>query len=414
MNATEMIDYDDAINRSDFASDPFRYFAVLRSKDPVHWSDYWRAWILTRYDDIKECLLNTEIFSSRGRAISQMSDLYSPEQLSRLGPLRQQFLEGLISSDPPDHKRLKGFMLKGIRPMNDENMKHTIHDLVSELLGKVERKGKMEAIRDFAYPLPIYVILEVLGVAQAERDRIKKACEVFLRFPEEPQPSFRVALSAQEGLVEIKDEFKRLLEMRSSHPRRDLISRLAEGKKAGHLSESEILTTLVTILIGGHETTTYLLGSALWIFKQYPKQLQALQDDSSLLPMATEELIRLVGPFQYVRRIVTRNINFQGKELQKGDIVMAHLGAGNRDPSVFENPDELDIYRSPNRHLGFGHGPHACLGAPFARSEVPIALKLFFEMIPHYEIDALKIEFPNASLRGPKELPLRFPIVEGR
>jgi len=402
------MNYDEMMKQPDFARNPFPYYAELRRQHPVHWSDHWGSWILTRYDDVRDCLLDTQTFSSRGRAISHFSTIFSPAELEQLAPLRGQFLEGLISSDPPDHTRLKRFMLKGIRPMNDASLGEVVHDLVEELLARVKPLGTMEAVADFAYPLPIYVTLAILGVPQSERDRLKAACERFLGLSPLPRPTLAQALDAQAGLVEIKAQFAALLDERRRQPGRDFISNLAVGEREGVLSESEILTTLVTVLIGGHETTTYLLASALWVLKQYPAQLQALRANAALLPAATEEFIRLVGPFQYVRRIATRATELRGKNIRAGDLVMAHLAAGNRDPEVFTNPEELDITRSPNRHLGFGHGPHACLGAPFARSEVPIALGLFFRHIPDYEIASEQIEFPNQSLRGPLRLPLRF------
>lgn len=400
--------YDDVVKTPDFIRDPFPFYAQLRRDEPVQWSDHWSAWLLTRYDDIKQCLLDTETFSSRGRAISHFATLFTPGELEQLQPLQQQFLEGLISSDPPDHTRLKRLMLKGIRPMNDADLKDVVHDLVEELLAKVKPARRMEAVADFAYPLPIYVTLAILGVPQTERDRLKAACEQFLQLSSDPRPSFGKALGAQRGLLEIKQQFALLLEARRRAPGHDFISNLAEGQREGVLSESEILTTLVTVLIGGHETTTYLLASAIWILRQYPRQLQALKEDPTLMPGAVEEFIRMVGPFQYVRRVATREVEIRGRKIRAGDLVMAHLGAGNRDPAVFADPERLDITRNPNRHLGFGHGPHACLGAPFARSEVPIALGLFLRHCPDYEIDAPEIEFPNHSLRGPKRLPLKF------
>jgi cytochrome P450 len=218
---------------------------------------------LTRYEDIKECLADTASFSSRGRQTSRFPKLFTAEQLEALKPLQQQFLAGLISSDPPGHSRMKRFMLKGIRPMNDANLKDVVHDLVSELLDNVQTKEKMNVVRDFAYPLPIYVTLDIIGVAQSERDRLKTACEVFLELSLDPTPSFDKALRSQAALVEIRQEFARLLEERRHHPQRDFISNFAEGEREGVLHESEILTTLVTVLIGGHETTTYLLASAL-------------------------------------------------------------------------------------------------------------------------------------------------------
>lgn len=399
---------DDHYDLPAFAADPFPVYAELREKDPVHWSQRLGAWVLTRHDYVRECLLDTTVFSSRGRAISDFSARFTVEQNVALAPLRKQFLEGLISSDPPDHTRLKRVMMKGIRPMNDEGLEDVIHTLVGELLAKVSSRGQMDAVAEFAYPLPIYVILSILGVAQSRRDELKAACEQFLQLSAAPRPSFTTALSAQEGLLELKAEFSRILEDRRRSPRRDFISCLAEAERDGVLEESEILTTLVTVLIGGHETTTYLLASALWILSLYPDQRDALRQDPKLLPGATEEFIRLVGPFQYVRRVVTTDTDFHGRNLCRGDLVLAHLAAGNRDPRAFVNPECLDITRTPNRHLGFGHGPHACLGAPFARSEVPIALGLFLREIPEYTVATDAVVFPNQSLRGPVNLPLRF------
>jgi len=380
---------DDYINSEAFAEDPFPFYRILRKEDPVHWCEYYGAWVLTRYDDIRKCLSDTETFSSQGRAISHFSTLFTPPEIENLTLLRQQFMEGLISSDPPDHTRLKRVMLKGIRPMNDDRLKDVVFNLVNDLLSTARNRGKIDAIADFAYPLPIYVTLDVLGVPQSKRDSLKSACEKFLSLSRDPRPSFEIALQSQDGLLEIRTEFARILESRRSQPKRDFISNLAEAEKQGVLKESEILTTLVTVLIGGHETTTYLLGSALWILKQYPEQFRLLQNDPSILPVATEEFIRFVGPFQYLKRVTTRDIKIRGRSIKKGDLVLAHL-------------------RKPNRHLGFGHGPHACLGAPFARSEVPIALELFFRLIPDYTIEAKEIKFPMHSLRGPDKLLIRL------
>lgn len=405
---------DDHFDSPEFAADPFPLYAELREDDPVHRSERLGAWVLTRYDHVRECLLDTATFSSHGRAISDFAARFTVDELEALAPLRQQFSEGLISSDPPDHTRLKRVMMKGIRPMNDEGLREVVHDLVSELLLKVKGRGQMDAVADFAYPLPIYVILSILGVVQSKRDELKAACERFLQLSAAPRPSFATAMDAQVGLLEIKAELARILDERRRSPQRDFISSLAEAEREGVLSESEILTTLVTVLIGGHETTTYLLGSALWILPQYPAQLDALRNDPSLLPGATEEFIRLVGPFQYVRRVVTADSDFHGRTMRKGDLVIAHLAAGNRDPRAFPDPERLDITRRPNRHLGFGHGPHACLGAPFARSEVPIALELFLREIPEYIIATDRVEFPNQSLRGPVSLPLLYPSTKER
>lgn len=400
---------DDHFDSPSFAANPFPIYAELREIDPVHRSERLGAWVLTRFDHVRECLLDTTTFSSQGRAISDFTTRFSTDELEILQPLRQQFSEGLISSDPPDHTRLKRVMMKGIRPMNDEGLRDVVHDLVSELLAKVKGQGRMDAVADFAYPLPIYVILSILGVAQSKRDELKAACERFLQLSAQPKPSFATAEDAQVGLLAVKAEFARILAERRKSPQRDFISSLAAAEAEGVLHESEILTTLVTVLIGGHETTTYLLASALLTLPQYPEQWEALRHDSTLLPGASEEFIRLVGPFQYVRRVVTADVEFHGRTLRKGDLMIAHLAAGNRDPRAFSDPEHLDIRRRPNRHLGFGHGPHACLGAPFARSEVPIALELFLREIPEYTVATEQVKFPNQSLRGPLSLPLTFP-----
>jgi hypothetical protein len=227
------MNYDDVVKTPDFIRNPFPFYAHLRREDPVHWSDHWGAWLLTRYDDIKQCLLDTETFSSRGRAISHFATLFTPGEREQLQPLQQQFLEGLISSDPPDHTRLKRFMLRGIRPMNDADLKEVVRDLAEELLAKVKPARRMEAVKDFAYPLPIYVTLAILGVPQTERDRLKAACEQFLQLSTDPRPSFAKALAAQRGLLEIKQQFALLLEARRRTPGHDFISNLAEGEREG-------------------------------------------------------------------------------------------------------------------------------------------------------------------------------------
>ena len=269
----------------------------------------------------------------------------------------------------------------------------------------------MDVVRDLAYPLPVTVIAELMGVPAADHDRLKAWSGDIVKFMATARPEAEVLTLSQDALLSLRDYFRGILAARRRDPRDDLISALVAAEEGGDtLTEEELLSTLVTILIGGHETTTSLIASGTLLLLTHPEERRKLEAEPRLVQSAVEEFLRFEGPFQRNRRIATEDVTIGGQEIGEGELVMQLLGAANRDPAHFPDPDRLDIARSPNRHLAFGYGVHFCLGASLARLEAPVALETLFRRLPGLDLAAepAALEWENTVFRGLKALPVTY------
>ncbi len=394
-----------------FFQDPYPIYAEMRATDPVHWSEANGGWMVTRYDDVLATVRDLARFSSCGRNTSAFDRL--PGEVSeRVRPLRDHFSVGLINSDPPDHTRMRGLINKAFTPRVVEQLRPRVQFLVDGLLEAVEERGdgRMDVIRDLAFPLPAMVIAEVLGAPPEDRDRFKIWTVGILKFQGTGSILPETAEESQAHLLEMRAFLADLADRRRRAPRDDLMSQLVAAEAEGdRLSESELLSTCVTLLTAGHETTTNLIGNGLLTLLRHPNQLALLRKHPDLMPSAIEELLRFESPLQRNPRRVAVDTELDGKRLRRGDYVMQVLGSANRDPNQFPDPDRLDITRQPNRHVAFGFGVHFCLGAPLARLEAPIALAAILGRFPGL---ALATDCPqwqrHGLLRGLASLPMVF------
>jgi cytochrome P450 len=298
---------------------------------------------------------------------------------------------------------------KAFTPRVIERLRAHIQEIVDQLLDRVAAVGRMEVVQDLAYLLPVTVIAELMGVPPEDRDRFKFWSGRIVEFMATPRPTPEVMLRSQNALLELREYFRRIFAERRQAPREDLISALVRVEEAGDkLTEEELLSTCVTILIGGHETTTNLIASGLLALLQHVDELEKLKANPDLIGPAVEEFLRYEGPFQRNRRIATRDISLDGQEIKKGDLVVQFLGAANRDPAQFSDPDRLDIERSPNKHVAFGYGVHFCLGAALARLEAPVAINTVLRRMPNLQLAADTFEWQNTVFRGLKALPVKF------
>lgn len=402
-----MTTFDRLLTTHEYAQNPYPTYQLLRENAPVYWCEPWNCWILTRYDDITRSLQNHIDFTSLGRLTAAMS-LPEPMQ-AQFEPLIRHYSQGLINVDPPDHSRMRQLVHQAFTPRTIRRLAEHIDAIVEGLLDAVMERGEMDVIWDFAYPLPVTVIAELMGLPTSDHALLKRLSRQIVEFMATPRPTPEVLSHSQDALLELQAYFRDIFRQRRAVPQDDLITGLVRAELEGdRLTEEEMVSTCVTILIGGHETTTFLISSGMLALLNHPDQQAKLRQNPTLAPSAVEECLRYEGPFQRNRRLATRDLEIGGQVVRKGQLVMQMLGAANRDPAQFADPDRFDIERTPNRHVAFGYGPHFCLGAPLARLEAPIALNAILRRFSHIEPASSDLRWLNTVFRGLESLPITF------
>ncbi|MDR5683936.1 MAG: cytochrome P450 [Armatimonadota bacterium] len=386
-----MIVQDDLL-APDVVADPYTYFAWLREHDPVHWNERWGGWLVTRYDDVVRAFRDPERLSSDRMAhfVRELSE-YDRE---RLHVLIQYFSKWLVFTDPPYHTRVRMLVNKAFTPTSVERLRPRTRQIVHELLDAVEGRGQMEFIRDFAFHLPVIVISEYMGVPPEDREAVKEwsdeTSRIFFIRADDPHRRDR----SQRGLIHLLEYFQPLIHDRRRNPRDDLISALVQAEERGDLlSEEELLATCTVLLFAGHETTTNLLANGLLALLRNRDQWELLRRDASLSRSATEELLRYDGPVKATFRWAKVDVEMGGKTMRSGDRMLLVLASANRDPARYPDPDRVDITRSPNPHVAFGHGIHVCLGAPLARVEGQEAFAALAERFPRMRLASEDLEY---------------------
>ena len=378
--------------------DPYPLYHRLRADDPVHQSPA-GMWVISRYDDVSG-LLRDPRFGRRGfEAI--ISARFGGPGLGR----------SMLLQDPPDHTRLRGLVNKAFAPRVIEGLRGQIQQMVDGLLDAVAGRGEMELIADLAYPLPVSVICEMVGVPAADRDMFRQwSCDIARSFDAILLPDPEVIARANAAGDAISAYFHDLVAERRRAPRADLLSALIAVEEAGdRLSTEELFATAVLLFIAGHETTANLIGNGVLALLRHPAELQRLRADPALIDSAVEELLRYDSPVQRVSRITNEDVVIGGRPIPIGSLVLALLGSANRDPVHFAEPDRLDVTRQDNRHLAFGWGIHFCLGAPLARLEGQIAIGTLLRRLPNLTLATEQVEWRQTfTLRGLTALPLRF------
>jgi len=405
---------DEQLTTRSFLQNPYCVYRDLRKTAPVHWSGNWQSWLLTRYDDVAATLRDFRSFSSRG-TITRYLDQLPVESLDKVRPLYEHFSCGQVRLDPPEHTRVRAITAKAFTPGVVEKLRPRIEEIVSSLIDTALPNGKLDLIADFGAPLPGIVIADLFGFPRADRPRFKAWSDRIAAFHGTGAPDQHTVMKSQEALLEARKWMGGLIDDRRKAPREDLLSRLANAEEEGtHLSDVQLFSTCVTFMIGGHETTTNLIGNGMYALLQRPEQIQRLQENPSGIDDAVEEMLRFDAPTQRAHRIATEDIELRGRTIRKGDFVQAVLGSANRDPGRFDDPDTFDIERRENKHVSFGLGPHFCPGAALARLEAKIAIHELLKRMPNLRIeDPASIEYgPNNFFRGLKSLPLKFDKIQ--
>ena len=391
-----------------FRVDPYPVYRRLLAEDPVHKTPFGMV-VLSRYGDCAAILRDPR--SSSDASNSNMYKAFmagrDPEEV--FGALAG--MRPFLFMDPPDHTRLRGLVQKAFTPKTVENLRSRIVELVDELMAPALERGSMEVIEDLAYPLPVRVITEMLGVPIEDHDTFKGWSRELAGAldPDFATPE-AVAERRENAASAFVEYFQALIAERRKDPRDDLLSALITAEDEGHkLSEKELLSTLILLLVAGHETTVNLIANGVLAFVRHPDQLARLRSDPGLARTAVEEVLRFDPPVQFTARVALEDIDIGDAVLGRGDQAIVLVAAANRDPNQFERPDEFDVGRQENRHLAFGLGAHFCLGAPLARVEGQVALQAVAARLDDLSLAVEQPEYKeNIVLRGLASLPVTF------
>ena len=356
----------DFVPANEHPLDPFPHYERMRETAPVFHDDHSGSWHVFRYDDVQRVLSEHARFSSR----------MGGDDPSETGQL---FASSLITADPPRHRQLRSLVTQAFTPKAVDALAPRISQLTEELLEGIASLGTADLIQELAYPLPVIVISELMGVPADDRDRFKHWSDVVV------SQTRSGAVNEDQHLtnVEMTGYFLDLIEQRRSRPGNDLISNLLAAEIDGQkLSVAELLGFCSLLLVAGNETTTNLIGNAVLCFTEVPGTTERLRQEPSLLPQAIEEVLRFRSPVQSMYRVTVADTALGDVQIPAGAPLVAWIGSANRDERQFERPARFDVDRSPNRHLAFGHGIHFCLGAPLARLEARIALEGILSRLP--------------------------------
>ena len=384
----------DFLSDSARSLDPFPHYRRMRETFPVFCDEQSGSWHAFRYDEVQRVLSEHATFSSR----------MGGDEPSETGQL---FAASLITTDPPRHRQLRSLVNQAFTPKAVDALAPRISQLTDELLDGIASTGTADLIAGLAYPLPVIVIAELMGIPPADRDRFKQWSDVIV------SQTRAGAENADHHAtnVEMTGYFLDLIEQRRSRPGNDLISSLLSAEIDGQkLSVAELLGFCSLLLVAGNETTTNLIGNAVLCFAEVPGTIERLSAEPSLLPQAIEEVLRYRSPVQSMYRVTAADTTLGGVQVPAGAPLVAWIGSANRDERHFERSDQFDIDRGPSRHLAFGQGIHFCLGAPLARLEATIALKAVLSRLPGLTLTAgSQLERMDSTIvYGLTELPVSW------
>ncbi|MFD7964957.1 cytochrome P450 [Streptomyces zaomyceticus] len=396
----------------EFASDPYPAYAWLREHAPVHRTTLpsgVEAWLVTRYADARQALADQRL--SKNPAHHDESP-HAKGKTGIPGERKAELMTHLLNIDPPDHTRLRRLVSKAFTPRRVAEFAPRVQELTDRLIDSFVEKGSADLIHEFAFPLPIYAICDLLGVPEEDQDDFRDWAGMMIRHGGGPRGGVARSVKKMRGYL------AELIHRKREEPGDDLISGLIKASDHGeHLTENEAAAMAFILLFAGFETTVNLIGNGMYQLLRHPGQRERLQDsiaagETGLLETGIEELLRYDGPVEMATwRYATESLVIGGQEVPAGDPVLVVLAAADRDPERFDGPDTLDLARRDNQHLGYGHGIHYCLGAPLARLEGQTALATLLTRLPDLRLAADPAELRwrgGLIMRGLRTLPVEF------
>lgn len=401
---------DDFISKETMSDVVSFYAKFYEQQEPLNRLDNFfgmgEAWLVFRHDDVAAILKDPRFIKDIRKLTPREQPIEENESVNALMEWVIN-MPNMLTVDPPDHTRLRRLVSKAFTPNMIEELHPRIQQIADELLDAVQEQGKMDLVTDFAYPLPITVISEMLGIPVAKRNQFREWTRTLGQASLDPKESDAVVATLNEFIQYIK----LLLAEKRKNPGNDVISSLVQTYDEGdHLSENELLSTIWLLISAGHETTFNLIANGTLALLQHPDQMRLLQNDSSLVPSAVEELLRFAGPVLLGSRIAGEDIVLHGQTIRKGEMIVITLNGANFDPHKFANSSTLNITREENEHLSFGKGIHHCLGAPLARLEGQVAFRTLLRRLPNLRlaVDPEELIYNKDSMRSLASLPVLF------
>jgi cytochrome P450 len=385
-------------------ANPYPLYDRLRTEDPVHWDPYLHTWVVTRYKDVITVL--RDYLANRTPTPEQLESI----GLSCLSPIAKVLTKQMLFLDPPSHTRIRTLAAEAFTPWRVEALRAHIQEIANSLLDKVQAKGRMELISDFAVPLPAIVTAEMLGMPTSDYVQLKEWTAVFAEILGNFQHNPGRAATVIKSLEEMTAYFRSAIAELKVHPREGVVNSLLTAEVNGdRFTEDEVIANTIIVMAGGQETTTNLIATGLLTLLRHADQMQRLKSDPNLLPSAVEELLRFEPPVLQTARLAPADTELGDKKIRKREAVIAVMAAANRDPDRFSDPNRLDLGRQDNRHLAFGWAAHFCFGAALARIEGQIAFATLLRRLPELALTPGPLTWRNnQGLRGLEALPVRF------
>lgn len=391
----------------EFKRNPYPTYATLREEAPIFFDDNMRFWFVSRHEDVS-AILRDRRFGRTIEHIMTREEAGLPPRNPAYASFHKLGAHSMFDKEPPDHTRLRSLVHKVFTPRRVELLRGKIEGFSNDLIDKALPNGRMDLLEDFAVPIPVTVIAEMLGIPEADRHHLRPWSNDIVKLYElnhTPEQAQRAIAAAED----FSDYLRNLARQRKRDPQDDLITALATVEEAGDvLTEDELISTCVLLLNAGHEATVNVMGNGMLALFKNLDQFAMLRENPGLLPTAVEELMRYDSPLQLFRRWVLEDVTYKGVEFKQGQEIALLFGSANRDPLVFEQPDTLDITRQENPHISFSLGIHYCLGAPLARLELQTSFVALLRRLPNLRLDAEPEYREGYVIRGLQELIVTF------
>ena len=387
-------------------NDPFPDLAYFRENRPVFYHEALDQWFIFGYDDVSALFSDPRMSADRMKGFVDAAPEEVREDLRSVAPYLERFV---LMMDEPDHGRVRRFLHRGFNAAAIRGLQGTIQSIADELLEKVQDQGRMDVSGDYGFLLPAYVLSDFLGFPKEDRDRVLKWSVDFIGFFNVVPITAGTTRPMVQSATEMIGYVGELLAQRRREPRDDFLGALANAS-AGEVSEEEIVSNAMLLLLAGHVAPRNLTGNAVYLLLKHPDQLTKLREDQSLMRNVLEETLRFEPPVTLIPRIALQDIELRESTIRAGQIVQLSIASANRDETRFPDPDRFDVTRQAGRTLSFGHGPHGCLGALLALEEAQISLEALFRRMPGIKLDESRdiVWYRNAANRGPDALPLVF------
>jgi hypothetical protein len=397
-----------AVFTEEVLQDPYPTYARMHEEGPLHYVDVGNKWAVWSIFSHAEC---SSIAKDPRLSAKRAKQMLLPLPLSRqaeFSELARMFSLWLIFMDPPEHTRLRKLLNKGFLAAALEGLRPQVEAIVDQMLKPLQHGSEVDLMREFANPLPIRIILEMLGIPQELRDTFVEWSRAIAAFRGNPNRTVEEAKAAQDALVELTEFFRKTVAERRRNKGNDLISLLIDIEEEGEvLTEEELYAQCIALLFAGHETTRNLIGNGMYTLLQHPEETEELREKPDMIRQAVEEILRYESPVQFTARVLKEDIEVCGQRIPKKWTILCMLGAANRDPKKFNEPNRLNLKRLNNEHLAFSAGPHFCIGAQLARLEGQVALLNLAQRFPKMKLTGPKPEWASTfGLRGLKSLPV--------